>query len=289
MSELVAHRRHPAADEDAARRRPAARRLPHGHRQDAGARTSRRVQPYPTGQDIVRPLDDPDQAGQPPRRALRQPRARGRGGEDHRQGRPALRRAAPACSTARRRRCRRSSTARSKKGDVIVIRYEGPKGGPGMREMLSPTSAIMGTRPRQRRRAHHRRPFLAAAATASSSATSRRRPRSAARSPRARRRPDHHRRDAGEINLDVGEPELAARRAAWQPRTPYATRGVLAKYAELVSSASLGAVTDRGLKVAGGEWWFRWLLQKIEMHDCYCLAIGAWVKFAAADRIGEAV
>jgi len=45
--------------------------------------------------------------------------------------------------------------------------------------------------------------------------------------------------------LDVPDPELAARRAAWRPRPPYATRGVLAKYAELVSSASLGAVTDR--------------------------------------------
>jgi dihydroxy-acid dehydratase len=55
------------------------------------------------------------------------------------------------------------------------------------------------------------------------------------------------------LNLEVSKKELAERRAAWQPRAPYATRGVLAKYAELVSSASLGAVTDRGLKVAGGE------------------------------------
>ena len=47
-----------------------------------------------------------------------------------------------------------------KKGDVIVIRYEGPKGGPGMREMLSPTSAVMGKRPGQRCRLNHRWPIL---------------------------------------------------------------------------------------------------------------------------------
>jgi dihydroxy-acid dehydratase len=52
-----------------------------------------------------------------------------------------------------------------------------------------------------------------------------------------------------ELSLRVADAELAVRRASWQPRTPYATRGVLAKYAELVSSASLGAVTDRGLAV----------------------------------------
>jgi dihydroxy-acid dehydratase len=52
------------------------------------------------------------------------------------------------------------------------------------------------------------------------------------------------------LTLHVAADELVARRASWRPRAPYATRGVLAKYAELVSSASLGAVTDRGLKVA---------------------------------------
>ena len=52
------------------------------------------------------------------------------------------------------------------------------------------------------------------------------------------------------VTLHVAADVLAARRASWRPRAPYARRGVLAKYAELVSSASLGAVTDRGLKVA---------------------------------------
>jgi dihydroxy-acid dehydratase len=53
-----------------------------------------------------------------------------------------------------------------------------------------------------------------------------------------------------ELTLHVAADELVKRRKDWRPRAPYATRGVLAKYAELVSSASLGAVTDRGLKVA---------------------------------------
>jgi dihydroxy-acid dehydratase len=56
-----------------------------------------------------------------------------------------------------------------------------------------------------------------------------------------------------QMTLHVSEKDLTARRADWTPRAPYATRGVLAKYAELVSSASLGAVTDRGLNVAVGK------------------------------------
>jgi dihydroxy-acid dehydratase len=55
-----------------------------------------------------------------------------------------------------------------------------------------------------------------------------------------------------ELSIGVSDAELARRRAAWRAPAPYATRGVLAKYAELVSSASLGAVTDRGLRVADG-------------------------------------
>jgi dihydroxy-acid dehydratase len=52
-----------------------------------------------------------------------------------------------------------------------------------------------------------------------------------------------------ELSLQLTATEIEQRRAAWRPRAPYATRGVLAKYAALVSSASLGAVTDRGLAV----------------------------------------
>jgi dihydroxy-acid dehydratase len=53
------------------------------------------------------------------------------------------------------------------------------------------------------------------------------------------------------VTLHVPEAELARRRKAWVPPVPYATQGVLAKYAALVSSASLGAVTDRGLNLSG--------------------------------------
>jgi dihydroxy-acid dehydratase len=138
-------------------------------------------------------------------------------------------------------------------GDVLIVRYEGPRGGPGMREMLSPTAAIMGkglgdkvaliTDGRFSGGSHG---FVVGHVA----------PEAALGGPLAL----VHDGDsisidatARQITLHVGKKELAARRAAWTPRAPYATRGVLAKYAELVSSASLGAVTDRGLKVVVGE------------------------------------
>ena len=108
------------------------------------AENLRDVKDYPAGSADHQSLDQPDQEGQPPRHAPRQPRAGRRGGEDQRQGRRALQRHGARLRQARRRRSPRSSPARIKKGDVVVIRYEGPRGGPGMREMLSPTSAIMG-------------------------------------------------------------------------------------------------------------------------------------------------
>ncbi len=130
------------------------------------------------------------------------------------------------------------------KGDVIVIRYEGPKGGPGMREMLSPTSAIMGrglgqdvaliTDGRFSGGSHG---FVIGHIT-----------------------PEAH--EGGllaivengdsitidilnqKIDLDVPENEVIKRQANWIRPEPRYTRGVLAKYAKTVSSASLGAVTD---------------------------------------------
>lgn len=132
-------------------------------------------------------------------------------------------------------------------GDVLVIRYEGPRGGPGMREMLSPTAAIMGkglgdkvaliTDGRFSGGSHG---FVVGHVS----------PEAALGGPLGLVRDgdsisiDATRR---ELTLHVPPAELKQRRAQWQPRAPYATRGVLAKYAELVSSASLGAVTDRGL------------------------------------------
>jgi dihydroxy-acid dehydratase len=133
------------------------------------------------------------------------------------------------------------------KGDVVVVRYEGPKGGPGMREMLSPTSAINGrglsgevaliTDGRFSGGSHG---FVIGHVT----------PEAFEGGPIAliedgdRIVVDADRR---EINLQVSAVELAARRARWQPPAPYATSGTLAKYARLVSSASEGAVTDKYL------------------------------------------
>jgi len=131
-------------------------------------------------------------------------------------------------------------------GDVIVVRYEGPRGGPGMREMLSPTAAIMGkglgdkvaliTDGRFSGGSHG---FVVGHVS----------PEAAAGGPLALVRDgDAISIDAAkrQMTLHVADDELARRRAQWTPPAPYATRGVLAKYAKLVSSASLGAVTDRG-------------------------------------------
>ncbi len=129
-------------------------------------------------------------------------------------------------------------------GDILVIRNEGPKGGPGMREMLAPTSAIIGaglgdsvgliTDGRFSGGTYgmvvgHVAPEAAAGGVIGlvqegDSITI-----------------DAHQRL---LQLNVSEEELERRREAWKPPAPRYTRGVLAKYAALVSSASLGAVTD---------------------------------------------
>ena len=132
-------------------------------------------------------------------------------------------------------------------GDVVIVRYEGPRGGPGMREMLSPTAAIMGkglgdqvalvTDGRFSGGSHG---FVVGHVS----------PEAAAGGPIALVHDgDRITIDAVgcEVALHVDESELARRRSKWRAPPPYATRGVLAKYAELVSSASLGAVTDRAL------------------------------------------
>ena len=131
-------------------------------------------------------------------------------------------------------------------GDIIVIRYEGPKGGPGMREMLAPTSAIIGaglgdsvgliTDGRFSGGTYgmvvgHVAPEafvggMIALVQEGDEITI-----------------DAH---ARLLQLNVPEEELEKRRAAWQPPAPRYTRGVLAKYAKLVSTSSLGAVTDLG-------------------------------------------
>ena len=131
-----------------------------------------------------------------------------------------------------------------KPGDVIVIRYEGPKGGPGMREMLSPTSALIGaglgdsvaliTDGRFSGGTYgmvvgHVAPEAAVGGTIA-----------------LVQNDDMIMIDAERqlLHLDVPETELARRRAAWTSPESKFTSGVLAKYARLVSSASKGAVTD---------------------------------------------
>ncbi|HJU92910.1 MAG TPA: dihydroxy-acid dehydratase [Pyrinomonadaceae bacterium] len=131
-----------------------------------------------------------------------------------------------------------------KPGDVVVIRYEGPKGGPGMREMLAPTSAIIGaglgdsvgliTDGRFSGATYgmvvgHVAPEAAVGGTLA-----------------LVNEGDSITIDAENnlLQLNVPDDELARRSAAWKPPTPRYTSGVLAKYAALVGSASSGAVTD---------------------------------------------
>ncbi len=136
---------------------------------------------------------------------------------------------------------------RIRAGDVVVIRYEGPKGGPGMREMLSPTSALIGaglgdqvgliTDGRFSGGTYglvvgHVSPEAAVGGTIA-----------------LVQEGDVITIDAQEcrLHLHVADEELAQRRAQWQPPAPRYTRGVMAKYAKLVTGSHLGAVTDLDL------------------------------------------
>jgi dihydroxy-acid dehydratase len=129
-------------------------------------------------------------------------------------------------------------------GDIVVIRYEGPKGGPGMPEMLAPTSAIIGvglgdsvaliTDGRFSGATYglvvgHVAPEAAVGGTLALVEEG-----------------DSITIDANArlLQLNVSDEELSQRRAKWKPPAPRYTRGVMAKYAKLVSSSSIGAVTD---------------------------------------------
>jgi dihydroxy-acid dehydratase len=136
---------------------------------------------------------------------------------------------------------------RIRAGDVLVIRYEGPKGGPGMREMLSPTSALIGkglgnsvgllTDGRFSGGTYgmvvgHVSPEAFVGGTIA-----------------LVREGDSITIDAKKrvLQLNLPDAEIAKRRAAWKQPAPRYTAGVMAKYAKLVSSATFGAVTDREL------------------------------------------
>ena len=134
-----------------------------------------------------------------------------------------------------------------KAGDVIIVRYEGPKGGPGMREMLAPTSAIIGaglgdavgliTDGRFSGGTYgmvvgHVAPEAAVGGAIALVEEG-----------------DSITIDANSrlLQINISDAELASRRAKWQPRPPRYTKGILAKYVKLVSSSSVGAVTDLDL------------------------------------------
>ena len=129
-------------------------------------------------------------------------------------------------------------------GDVVVIRYEGPKGGPGMREMLNPTSAIAGMGLGSSVALITDGRFSGASRGASIGHVS---PEAAVGGPIALvEEGDIIRINIPEHRLDVAvsDEEMAARRAKWQPRQPRVTTGYLARYAALVTSASKGATLE---------------------------------------------
>ena len=201
------------------------------------------VAPYAAGQDIVRPLSDPIKKNS--HIVVLYGNLAPEGAVAKITGKEGLRFEGRACVFDGEERATAAILAGGvKAGDVVVIRYEGPRGGPGMREMLSPTGAIMGrglgdkvaliTDGRFSGGSHG---FVVGHVS----------PEASVGGPLALlRNGDPITIDAERRAIDVKltASELKRRRAALKPRKPYATSGVLAKYARAVSSASLGAVTD---------------------------------------------
>jgi len=202
-----------------------------------------RVKPYPKGQEIVRPTSDPIKKNShlvvlygnlAPEGAVA--KISGKEGEKF-TGKARV-------FESEEKALEAILAGKIRKGDVIVIRYEGPRGGPGMREMLSPTSAVMGrglgkevaliTDGRFSGGTHG---FVVGHIT----------PEAHDGGPLAIiRNGDVITIDAitHQLNLDVPKAEIQRRLKKWKKPAPRYQRGVLAKYARQVSSASLGAVTD---------------------------------------------
>lgn len=129
-------------------------------------------------------------------------------------------------------------------GDVVIIRYEGPRGGPGMREMLSPTSALVGQGLGESVGLITDGRFSGGTWGMVVGHVA---PEAAVGGPIGLvKEGDSVTIDAHKqlIQLNIPESELAARKAAWKPPAPKYSRGVLAKFAKLASTASRGAVTD---------------------------------------------
>ena len=204
------------------------------------------IEPYPEGQRIIRPLDDPIKPDS--HLVILRGNLAPEGAVAKITGHEGLR----FTGTARVFHGEEAGMAAImdgtvRAGDVVVIRYEGPKGGPGMREMLSPTSAINGrglssevaliTDGRFSGGSHG---FVIGHVT----------PEAFEGGPIGLVEDgdtitvDAERR---ELNLAVDAEEIAERRKRWRRPKPYAVNGTLAKYAKLVASASEGAVTDKYL------------------------------------------
>jgi len=212
------------------------------------AETLRDVKPYPAGQQIIRPFDNPIKKDShlvifygnlAPTGAV----GKITGKEGSRFEGKAI------VFESEEKALKAILDGTVKKGHVIVIRSEGPKGGPGMREMLAPTSAIMGkglgkdvallTDGRFSGGSHG---FVIGHVT----------PEAYVGGPIALvKNGDRIVIDAGKraMTLDVPAKELARRKQAWKKPTPRYPRGVLAKFAAHVTSASEGAVTDADLKL----------------------------------------
>ncbi len=207
------------------------------------AENLRDVADYPAGQDIVRPLSQPIKKDS--HLVVMSGSLAPEGAVAKISGKEGVRFSGTARVFDGEERATAAILAgKVKAGDVVVIRYEGPRGGPGMREMLSPTGAIVGrglgdkvaliTDGRFSGGSHG---FVVGHIS----------PEAALGGPIALLRDgDRIAIDALKRTLehDLSASEVRKRRAKWKAPKPYATQGVLAKYARNVSSASLGAVTD---------------------------------------------
>jgi len=205
------------------------------------------VQPYPAGQTIIRPLNDPIKKSS--HLVILYGNLSPEGSVAKITGKEGLRFEGRArVFNSEEQALRKILDGGIKKGDVVVIRYEGPRGGPGMREMLAPTSAIMGkglgkevaliTDGRFSGGTHG---FVVGHIT----------PEACVGGPLALVKEGDSiviDADRRELQLGISARELRARRKAWRAPKPRYTRGVLAKFAYLTTSASFGAVTDQNLK-----------------------------------------
>ncbi len=203
----------------------------------------RRVRPYPKGQEIVRPMSQPIKSES--HLVVLYGNLAPKGAVAKISGKEGLRFSGKAIVFENEQDALAAILdGRVKKGHVIVIRHEGPVGGPGMREMLSPTSAVMGkglgkdvaliTDGRFSGGSHG---FVVGHIT----------PEAALGGPLAVvKNGDPITIDASrrELTLDLEAAEIQKRLSKWKAPKPVYTRGVLAKYARTVASASLGAVTD---------------------------------------------